>query len=323
MSLNLVPGALEKYKIVIITNFNQDAFGKLKDYHNVHIEYVSDEQIDSKSDYIYRVKILALQYFFSKYAVDVLFVDSDTFFISDISHIFEHIQNNTCVMNYKCISIDYVISKSNTVNVDLVNEQDRMLINIYRDINSTKGILSIRDKNRKYRVPSDFTPYGSGLIGMQYKNKDLLNEMLDVCDSMFSKYHYFCSEEFAVSLIFTLYNLPIVIENEVLYHYYLFKEARLFVAHLLNYYHFEDSDLFSSFKLMHSIDSRELSVVNFCELPYYLSFISIENPLSKINQESVATLQFYEVVLESFKGNAKNARHLFKRIYEIREKNNL
>jgi hypothetical protein len=318
MSLNRLPRAVEKIKIVVISDFKKEAFGDINLYPNVYIEQISKNVLTGINEYIYRVKILALKYFFSKYNTDVLFIDSDTFFISDIFHIFDQIDSGRCVMNYQCLSIDYMLNIAKQMDKEKINSQDRNYLDMLYDIKAN-GIYSNVNKINKYYLPDDFSHYGSGLIGMQYSKRDTLNVALDICDSMFTRYNYLCAEEFGVSLAFALNDIEIVVENSCLYHYYLEKDVRLLIAYLLGYFHCNDEFEFESYISKHSINKQQLAIVDLPYLPYYLGYLRMKHIKAKNGTEvqNMPTLKFYEVVREMFRGDPIAAKEMFKRLSHL------
>lgn len=306
---------MRNYKIVIVTTFKKEMFGPLRAFNNVFIEQISSEiannWINADQTYVFKVKIFILKYFFSKYKGNVVFVDSDTVFIKSPCSIFDIIKENKAVMNFRCRGIEEVVDSYRLLDTKDIEDNDaRARLDFYRSIKQNREIPSLIMSGQKYIVPNNFHPYNSGLIGMLYKDRGLLDQVLDVCLSLCKNFYYICSEEFAFSLVFALNGKETISVNDIIYHYLFEKRTRLLVAYLLDYFHLDDKSEFEKFISEIDPNSQEINCITLQELPYYMSF-KLSHMLSTEQKERINT---YEENFESFKMNLLEAKKIFKKL---------
>ena len=152
------------FKIVIITN-QSECF--LQVFKRIKFQYMSSiiiEKIDNdivkkwigSDNYIFRVKIKAIEYFFNKYKKNVLFLDSDIFALKNILPLFETIESGKCLMyyNYKNIKehLFYLFEIFKTDKFKLKN------MHIYNNEIIVDGF--------EYSIPCNFSYYASPVIGL-------------------------------------------------------------------------------------------------------------------------------------------------------------
>lgn len=299
--------------INIITDFPSEMFDPINRFSNVHIEKIDNKVVESwcltGGAYIFKVKIHALMYYFSRNDSDVLFVDSDTIYTDKIDYIFKEINNGKFVMNFKCMSINRVIDKYKNVDLSLINDEEaRKRIFIYRDMYRV-GHIKSQNKTKCYEIPELFTPYNSGVIGIKHSDRRLLNDVLDVCESIYSKYNYICSEEFAFSLVFCLTNREILECNESIYHYFPEKRTRFIIAYVINTIHLNDINLLETKISELKVDRRHLCVLELKDIPYFIAEL-----LSKNNSQHEQT---YLTNFNNYKLKISEIRRLKKKLFAI------
>ena len=168
---------------------------------------------------IFRTKIKCLQYYFQINSGNVLFVDTDTMFIKNISQIFDKISIGDFVFySIICTMEDYI---------DVADEEEIAVWNLL--------LNGIEIDGEIFKVDSSFKYCNSGVIGMNYKYAELLDKVDRLHECINEIIYYPCAEEIAFSVIFS---------HEGVIHYlfdYIFHYAgnnmefsRLFVGNLLN-----------------------------------------------------------------------------------------
>ena len=303
-----------KFEVIIISNFNKYYFSILAPYKNVVIETISDELVDEwiKDGYVYNLKIYAIMYVFNKIKGNVIFVDSDVFFIRCTDSIIEQVEKSTFIMNYKKLCVEDVIEKTKTFALSEIEDDDnRIRVNFYRSIYETKKIPSINN-NGLYLLPEKFYSFNSGVIGINYNYKNILSDVLDVSMGLYKEYKYSSSEEFAFSYIFNHTGEKIHICNDIAYHYNL-QETRLILGYLLNYFYLDDEEHFNTFIRNKNINIKQLKAIEISEIPYFLAYIYKEDiSLAKKNKSGI-----YGEYMAFFKTNYIEAKKLFNKMKEI------
>lgn len=305
----------DDYRVVIVTTFQKERYGVLLNYENIIIENISEDManqwINSDGSYVFKVKIYMLKFFFDKYKENVLFVDSDTVFVDKINKIFDALESNKAIMNFKCIGVEDVVEKYNHITLNDIADQDaRNRIRVYKDLSNKKKIRSFFDENKFYELPKSFYPCNSGLIGFCYEDRALLNIVLDICLSLCRDYSYACSEEFAFSIVFTICGKEILTVNDVMYHYLFEKQFRLIIGYVLGGLQEADKQKFERYIEKLNFNKEQLEKIDVSEIPYLLSYI-----LS--NQKSLKNVTIYETYIHSFdlfKMNYSIAKKLYKKM---------
>ncbi|MBC8109984.1 MAG: hypothetical protein H7Y04_02885 [Verrucomicrobia bacterium] len=190
----------KQVKIVVYT----DKPEKFADY-PVITEKLAAEKITEwrgEKDFVHRLKIKVLQDFFSKYPqAALIYSDTDTAWLQDGYSLFEEIKNGTLYMHIREETLD---SKTTLLGRK-----------IYRFL-----------KKNDFGIPLDTFMWNAGLIGMNEKKQDLLQEVLKLSDKMYAAYQKHVMEQLAFSFIFQKYGRILPAENYV-YHYWNFKEFRV------------------------------------------------------------------------------------------------
>ena len=305
----------DDYKVVIVTTFQKERYDVLLNYENIIIENIDEnianQWINSDGSYVFKVKIYMLKYFFNKYKGNVLFVDSDTVFVEKIHKIFDVIESEKVIMNFKCIGIEEVVEKYNQITLNDIDDQDsENRIGIYKDLSNKGKIRSFFDRNKFYQIPETFSPYNSGLIGLRFDDRNLIDVVLDVCLSLCQDYSYVCSEEFAFSFVFTIYGKEIVTVNDVVYHYLFEKQFRLIIGYVLGVLQEADKQKFERYIEKLNFNKEQLEKIDISEIPYLLSYILSQKKPSK----NAIIYQTYLHSFDLFKMNYSIAKHLYKKM---------
>ncbi|RYZ16361.1 MAG: hypothetical protein EOP49_51815, partial [Sphingobacteriales bacterium] len=159
--------------------------------------------------YIHRAKTKVLQDFFSREIGNVLFVDADTVFLRDISHLFSRIGRGELVM-HTCEGI-------------LEKQETRIFQKMYKNLAAVNFTLKIEGK--RLEIAPGMQLWNSGVMGVNDRHKGLLPRMLDFTDAAHPVLGVHITEQVAVSFYFQQHRKIAAAENDI-YHYWNFKEFR-------------------------------------------------------------------------------------------------
>jgi hypothetical protein len=156
-------------------------------------------------NFVHRVKICIMQDCFRKYNSDIFYLDSDTYFTKPPRSLFEKISPATSIRN----SNDYDLTTAD----DLYENKDWLLIR--KVIRSFDYIV----EGKGIKIPLTTRMWNAGVIGMSYQNAGLLNNILNLCDQIYSNKKIFTAEQFAFS--YYLQNkTELISSGDVIFHYW-------------------------------------------------------------------------------------------------------
>lgn len=226
--------------IIIITDQVKSFGAVFSKYDNIIFETIQDEIVDEwkrDTDYPFVFKIKAIQYYFNKYKENLLFIDSDTVIIQDISTLFNYIDKNEVVLHAKGLSIDKYLQ----FNKDkILNDNYFAPTLFYSTLRDNEGLISINSK--KYEIPISFTNYNSGVIGWNYCDAYLLDEVLSLSNFIYETYKAGAAEEFAFTYVAWKESKVINTAFKEIFHYNFDKSIRYILAYIFNYYHNDERD---------------------------------------------------------------------------------
>lgn len=262
-----------KLRIIIMSNYAKNLFNPVLSFKNVEYIELPDKIITDwlNTDYIYIVKIKALRYYFQMYHDKVLFIDSDTIFLSPLDSLFESISDKKFIMDFPCVKNykDIINSdKEYQLKDDKIYSKSERQFFCYMD---SHGYL---DPEKKYPLNLTVKPSNSGVIGMTYENRYLLDEVEELTNVIWDQHKYISAEEYAFSYIFSN-NGEIEYANKNVFHYWRYKVARLLVAHCLGFF-YDDEDELKYKKLLKflDIDEKGLEDMEISDIPYFIYYVS-------------------------------------------------
>jgi hypothetical protein len=204
--INIYEKKLLDFKILVYTD-QPEAFNDLSKAYNVQAIFIPEskrEEWAGKEKFILRSKILApLELLGSNSNLNVLQVDSDTFFTRKVGKLFSMIETGKLVMHLKEQSIAYIRKKWHPSfyppNVDQ---------------KLTDGLhLTLNDETFMWN---------SGVIGISNKNKQLLQHVLNLTDSLYDQYPNWLIEQLAYTTVFTA-TKSLIESKRFIFHYYHYK----------------------------------------------------------------------------------------------------
>lgn len=211
------------------------------------IEYISLEKETIKKwkgniNFVHRAKIELLRDFATRFSGNVLYLDSDTYFRTNISTLFEQIQNGNAVMSLEEGTID-------TSTIKHLKEFDRYFKKKKHQLNIGHKIFTFK---------KDVCMYNAGIIGTQVpKSTTLFDDALLITDYIYPEHPSHVVEQFAFSYLLQTQS-PTVIEAEpLIHHYWYFKEFRVILKDFFETY--KDKSFEDLLLLYTKIDPEYLS----------------------------------------------------------------
>jgi hypothetical protein len=201
------------FRFILVSNLKKALIRQLEKYcklffHRIVIEEISQNEIEKwigDTGYIYRIKIIALEYVLHKYKQDIVFLDCDTFAMSDITPLFDMLKKSIFVM----------YAKGNQMMGTCLNDsffsEYRAMVNIQNDKLVSKIISN----------PIDlcYYPSNSGVIGIPYKYVRILKDVAILCDQIYRACEIPVAEELAFSQTFQKHG-DLFEAGDYIYHYY-------------------------------------------------------------------------------------------------------
>jgi hypothetical protein len=184
---------------------------------------------------------------------------------------FENITDNKFVMDYPYASNYYEVINSNGNNnftLPMHIEEAKRDERFYKYIHNY-GYL---DNQKLYPVNYSMIPCNSGVIGLTYNNRELLNDVYSVTKKLWEQYEYIPSEEYAFSYIFNKNGIVSYAYNHIL-HYHRAKFLRLLVANSLGIFFYDDQLQFKKLLNFFSFDENALSNMSINDIPYFVMYL--------------------------------------------------
>lgn len=226
---------------------------------------IGDDTVNSwigKDDYIFRVKIKTMKYYFDHYDENVIFLDSDTYLMKNIDFLFELIKNNYCVMGKL---------KTMYQNVKEFLEKENPIGMKKFDIKN--DILHINYKNDHYNINLDTKYFSSIVIGMNKNHSDCLDMVERVNDYIYGIHKIHVTEELCFSLVFGLkYKIFSSMD-------YVMEYSHNFIGQLLLYNYFTyltDDELYTLNKSLSyfNLTQEQINKMNYREIQWLIFILT-------------------------------------------------
>ena len=214
-------GDNQNYQILIYTD-NKAVFEQYLSQIPIIYEPITTQQIKEwrgEKDFVHRFKIKMLQDFFSKYAGNLLYVDTDTVFREPLTEIFIQISQGQRFFHIEEGQLDKqkgILAKK-IVRFLEKNEFANQPINELKPIPTNPNSL---------KISTTTVMWNAGVIGMNSNQKNLLDTILWLSDVMYEKYQKHVMEQLAFSYCLQT-NHTIKPTDYAIYHYWFFKEFRI------------------------------------------------------------------------------------------------
>jgi hypothetical protein len=204
--INVYKRQLDGLEILIYTDHPED-FIDLNKVYNIKAVFISEQQRKTwagDGNFILRSKIIVpLEILKTDSSINILQVDSDTFFKKKLDKLFYKIRNDKLVMHLREQRIAYIRKKWHPSfyppNVERKIEND----------------LHIKLNDQTYM-------WNSGVIGMSNKNQNLLQSILELNDELYQKYPNWLIEQLSYTTVFSA-TKKLIDSKEYIFHYYHYK----------------------------------------------------------------------------------------------------
>ena len=202
-SLYKVTNVIKRPQIVIFT----DSISYLASFLPPEIQLIVTpiskwKEWKGKEDFVHRAKIEMLRHFSDSFKGDVLYCDTDTYFVSDPKNIFNQISKGDLIMH-----LDEGALK-NSKNI------------VFRKLEKFLRNYQYQGKS----IPSETHMWNAGVLGFSTNNKPILDQVLYLSDDLYAAFQKHVMEQLAFSVCF---QQKIRHESQdVLFHYWDFKEYR-------------------------------------------------------------------------------------------------
>jgi hypothetical protein len=154
-------------------------------------------------EYIHRLKILVVADCADRYDGDVACFDVDTYFLSSPHALLSSLSGSRSVLHTK----EWLLAEG----------VEPGLVRAVRESAFDSPILRAGQRSQ------DLAMWNSGAIGVSERNKDLIPDVLAVCDELYRAYPYHATEQLAWSIVLQGAT-EVVPADDVLYHYWYGRE---------------------------------------------------------------------------------------------------
>lgn len=198
--------------------------------------------------YVHRAKIKLLQDCMEKYPGNLLFVDTDTIFINDnLGELFSRINQN----HFHLYASENTLEQRMRIHQEMVidpNEQNAEL-SLLRYIKDNSFMTKSANE---IKVPFSMEMWNSGVVGINESHLFLLDEVLEMIDTIYEKFHYRVLEQFALSFVYGK-QYRIGSTDSTVHHYWYSKITRYIIISFFKSVQekgqFKDSPLCTDFNI--------------------------------------------------------------------------
>jgi hypothetical protein len=237
---------LETVKIVIYTD-NESLFKSYLPVANIIFEPIDDSLIENwkgSINFFFRAKIKLIEDFFSKYDGNMLYFDSDTYFLNDVSSFFSKIENNELFMHeYEGV---FEQNKKDSKKESSSKRIEKIL---------KSHIFKIQEIDVK--IPINTPLWNAGVLGFSSKFTHVLQNVVELTDQLYQIKNAHIMEQFAFSYYLGSSGKLQPLNKEI-FHYWQFKEFNEVIANYL--VHYKNKGIESLKKNLDEIDPQKLSL---------------------------------------------------------------
>lgn len=181
--------------------------------------------------FVHRVKVEMLRHFSARNTGTVLYLDTDTIFVQKPDSLFEAAEQGKYVMH---LNEGKIADRGNL----LFTKMDKFLNN-----------------NSQIGVPREVSVWNAGVLGFPAADTALLNNVLQLTDTLYGAYQKHIMEQLAFSYCMQT-TKPLQAAEDEIFHYWNFKEFRAVLAEFFQAY--ESRPFTEITGKMQRIDPREL-----------------------------------------------------------------
>lgn len=153
-------------------------------FHHLHLLPLTKEtaqQWRGSSNFVHRLKIVMLADFLSGFEGNVLYCDTDTYLTAPVSAIFNDLESGSFYM-HQC---EGTINKAENPSF---HKWERFL-----------STTPLAYNNRQVQFDKNLQMYNAGMVGLNSRHKELLQDVLALSDAVYEKFPKHIAEQFAFS----------------------------------------------------------------------------------------------------------------------------
>jgi hypothetical protein len=173
-------------------------------------------------DFVHRVKVAMLQDFVKDKDGQVLYLDTDVYFIGAATGVFQNIADGKLYMHTK---------------EGPVHGSDNVVFRKLSQFIKSRG-NELPTGSSSIHIPEGTTMWNAGVLGFPSRHDRLLNSVLEFTDSVYEEYPKHIVEQYAFSIFFSNEG-SIFPADTVIFHYWNLKELRAVLQSFFE--HFSDS----------------------------------------------------------------------------------
>lgn len=184
-----VTTGINDFRFVIYTDSDTSLFDKYLANLTVNLEILTKEQITTfrgTNNYSFRIKLLVLKDYFSKYDENLFYIDSDTFFLRNPISLLNTISAKHSIMNAK--------------EYNLIDGGEIEFAHWFALRQALKR-HQYKVGDKLIKIPLETHMWNSGIIGIGREHSPLIDQIISLNDELFEKSSVFNVEQFAVSYI--------------------------------------------------------------------------------------------------------------------------
>lgn len=196
----------EKINLIVYTD-NKEIFEENLIGINIIYELLTLSKIKEyigKFNHNHRLKICVIKHCFHKYESNILFIDSDTYFLKSPFELINQISEKKTMLYAKEFKLN-----EGGVPWNYAWGKTLKLVK--------KHTFKLQEK--EFKIDDDAEMWNSGVIGISFSNLLLMDDVLQLTDQISEKSSFFLAEQFAFSYIF-LTNTSIIPSDGFIYHYW-------------------------------------------------------------------------------------------------------
>lgn len=153
-------------------------------------------------NFVHRAKIEMLRHFSDSFSGDVLYCDTDTYFVSDPKNMFNQIAKGDLIMH---------------LDEGALRNSDNL---VFRKLEKFLRNYQCQGKS----IPSETHMWNAGVLGFSTNDKPILDQVLALSDDLYASFQKHVMEQLAFSVCFQQKTRHEC--QDVIFHYWDFKEYR-------------------------------------------------------------------------------------------------
>ncbi|XZF13133.1 hypothetical protein ACTHGU_15205 [Chitinophagaceae bacterium MMS25-I14] len=169
-------------------------------------------------DFVHRVKIEVLRDITKRVTGSVLYLDTDVCFLEPVSHMLQKVAAGDLYMH---------------IRESVIRDNGNPVFAKFHRFLKKNNPLQIDGK--PLHVSTDSVMWNAGVLGFHTKYADLLDDVLTFTDNVYTQFHKHVVEQFAFSYYFQNTGFIHSAAREI-FHYWHFKEMRLYLASFFEYF---------------------------------------------------------------------------------------